>query len=292
MKPFADRCDSTQEPQSADAEGLTYPAEVRWDKGEAALEDTEADVLTIMDCCFASNIMKGVTDQTRTYETLAATGHNLTTPKPGKRSYTRALIDSLKEELNRFEMNERRPFDTFKLNQRIKQRQNWSHQPQLFHRNHCAKSRHIRLAPLEKTAAPPTQQDLTCSGTLNLQLTFSKKSNLHGPEIAKLATKLAKAARKSDLGITALDWIGFTPNVRTTQFRRLLRLIFMLKIAMARFGLKRRKGQKRQVEDDFQDLPPAKREHLEISVQGPEDCSASPAPLTPSASSNAGTEDL
>lgn len=202
-------------------------------------------MLVIMDCCNAGLIMKSMVDDTRAYEIMSATGAGLTTPKPGPRSYTRALIDSLDAELKKSESHEWWPLDTYNLNQEIKRRKNWSHLPQLFHRNQIAKNRHISLAPLQKPREQ-TPQSLGCSATLRLQLVFSDRTTLKEKEITHLATALAKGAKDSNLTITALEWMGFNPEQKTQQqSRRLLvmsRAMWVLAGWISRWKTKKQKA--------------------------------------------------
>lgn len=202
-------------------------------------------MLVIMDCCNAGLIMKNMVDDTRAYEIMSATGAGLTTPKPGPRSYTRALIDSLTAELEKSQRHDWWPLDTYNLNQEIKRRKNWSHLPQLFHRNQIAKNRHICLAPLQKPKQQPAQS-LGCSATLRLQLVFSDRTNLKEKEITHLATALAKGAKESNLTITALEWMGFNPEQKTPQqSRRLLvmsRAMWVLAGWISRWKTKKQKA--------------------------------------------------
>ena len=67
-----------------------------WNRTEANLEDTHADVLQIFDCCYAGNL-EPTRGGGRVFEYLAATSANHTTKAPGPHSFTRALIWSLKD---------------------------------------------------------------------------------------------------------------------------------------------------------------------------------------------------
>lgn len=98
--------------------GINIAAQANWDKAEETLRDdsVDGDVLTILDTCFSSNLTKSGMQDTRTYELLSACGLDGTTASPGENSFTRALIDSMKELLMEYPD---RSFTTSHLNQRI-----------------------------------------------------------------------------------------------------------------------------------------------------------------------------
>ncbi|KAF2734547.1 hypothetical protein EJ04DRAFT_564123 [Polyplosphaeria fusca] len=78
-----------------------YPAKAFWDEAEKILlEPTrEADVLSILDCCYASDAHKGAwSEDNRLYELLSATSQY--THKPGPDSFTESLISALEEMLD------------------------------------------------------------------------------------------------------------------------------------------------------------------------------------------------
>jgi hypothetical protein len=87
---------------------------VIWNRAEALLQDTRADVLEIFDCCYAGNL--GIrSPATRAFEYIAATGAGSTTRSPGPESFTSALIWALKELVQ-----ENHCFTTQQLMQKIK----------------------------------------------------------------------------------------------------------------------------------------------------------------------------
>ncbi|KAL1626831.1 hypothetical protein SLS56_006647 [Neofusicoccum ribis] len=70
---------------------------VYWNPAERLLiDEVEADVLSIMDCCFSSDLVRNVVETGRTFEMLSASGVGQVTPAPGEKSFTRALIKCLK----------------------------------------------------------------------------------------------------------------------------------------------------------------------------------------------------
>jgi len=191
-------------------------------------------VLVILDCCFACSVMKGMTEHTRSFELLAATGKDSTTPKPGPRSYTRAFIDSLKAQLC---SNQSQPFTTFDLNQEITRRRDWSDQPILANRTDSA-TRHIVLAPLDSTQPSTVPTPIMHAGHLNLRLVFTDTC-LSDNQVETLAEYLASAAKRSKLGISAIDWMGFVP--RGWKFAQLVGTAHTFSRAQTRFRTKKRK---------------------------------------------------
>lgn len=93
----------------------------RWKSAETHLKEARADVLTIMDSCWASAVInKNNRRVERSFETLAAT-HEYTR-RPGPESFTRALIDSLSDLHPETTKIDQPPFDTSRLHARIDQR--------------------------------------------------------------------------------------------------------------------------------------------------------------------------
>jgi hypothetical protein len=67
-----------------------------WHQAERALtESAEADVLSLLDCCYAAKAYKGTGGELRKYELLAACHRDQITPGPGKNSFTSRLLDAL-----------------------------------------------------------------------------------------------------------------------------------------------------------------------------------------------------
>jgi hypothetical protein len=74
----------------------------RWDDAERPLIKTaDADVLTILDCCYSSNAVKAVTNDPRVYELLAACPFNEKTWGPSPTSLTTALTTALNHLLDK-----------------------------------------------------------------------------------------------------------------------------------------------------------------------------------------------
>jgi len=70
-----------------------------WHDAEHILQNSEADVLLIFDCCYAGNFVPYYVHScylTRTFECIAACGRDKEITRPGEKSSTAVLIWSLK----------------------------------------------------------------------------------------------------------------------------------------------------------------------------------------------------
>lgn len=207
-----------------------------WQPVEDCLKTAHADVLTIMDCCYAAGVMKDGGHHTRTFETLAAT--DVVTPQPGPLSYTRALIDELKEQSENHKGKAMRTFDTIFLHDRIRKRLD-SAAPRLLNRLKSAIARHIHLAPLKTPSEPGEAEPARVKrnrGSLQIQIDFAKHSSLSREETIKLARRMTRTAIDADLHVTDLKWGVFVPKpyVLQADVRSTFRLTALLQRAMIR----------------------------------------------------------
>lgn len=179
------------------------------------LHEADADVLTIMDSCWATAVInKNNRRVERSFETLAATDEY--TRQPGPHSFTRALIDSLTDLYPKTASPFQPPFDTSRLHDRIASRMrkmpHVHHIPPLLDRNENFNAQHIYLAPLIKPIQEPSGQTDRAKGILHLQVVFAKHRDLTMDETTRLASCLAQAAKSANLNINALDWVMFEPS--------------------------------------------------------------------------------
>jgi hypothetical protein len=179
----------------------------------------DADVLTIIDSCFSSNIQKSGVEDDRTYELLSACGLDMTTSSPGPNSFTRALIDSLKELLDECRDGS---FTTFNLQQRINLHKARRDTPSFLWNRLQHHERHIRLARLRDNRARCTRA-LLChpiNAYLNLRLAL-KDPALSRDQIEKLTKDLASVFNgRGKLAVRRIDWMGIRKPARTEGFRR------------------------------------------------------------------------
>lgn len=204
-----------------EGKGLQKEAHANWAKVEEILrsDDNESDILTILDTCYSSNMTKSAKQATRKFELLSACPIDQTTAAPGPWSFTRALIDNLKD-LTRDYGD--RPFSTFHLNQRICMDKHRLDTPsQLWHR--LPNDQHIMLAPM-KPKTERTQSKLALvrapKGYLTLQFAL-RDDTLNQVQIEFLTKNLAKAFdNKALIGLRRIDWLGIEPTKITSQFNR------------------------------------------------------------------------
>ncbi|KAF2799523.1 hypothetical protein K505DRAFT_230897 [Melanomma pulvis-pyrius CBS 109.77] len=209
--------------------GFNKDARANWNKAEEVLrsDDVEGDVLTILDTCYSSNFAKSGKEDTRTFELLSACAIDGTTAAPGENSFTRALIDALKELLTEFDD---RSFTTFHLNQRILLNPNRRDMPSQLWFRLKYHERHIRLAPLK----PLKDRERKSSGLRHpprgyLTLRFAlRDESLNREQIEFLTRNLSKAFNnKSLVGLRRIDWLGLKP-ARTTHFGRAALAMFAI----------------------------------------------------------------
>jgi hypothetical protein len=188
------------------------------------MDSAEADVLAIFDCCYASNAMKGYAEDHRVYELIAASPKNHPTPAPGENSFTRRLIDSLRELL---EEHKGGCFPTNKLVARISKKYEMSSRgpkvpAELHDRLERYSGRHIELARVDNKTTERKQEMLDRQPVemAHLDLRFSlQKPLLKQEQIESLAPKLRAAFENANIQLCRIDWDKFVPN-RTHTLRR------------------------------------------------------------------------
>lgn len=195
-----------------------YPAQASWNRAESPLiEEADCDVLAIFDTCFASNIQKnGQLKDLRTYEFFAASGHDKMTAGPGPKSFTNALISSLKELLeecgdNSFTIRQL----CEKVNLKEARRGNQSHVWSRFKRY----DRYIALAPLKRTLAQ-RKEDFNPDQTrafLSLRLPLTTE-RLTEEQISTIARAFSKAVKDHKAPVKSIDWVGLQSWRQTTSF--------------------------------------------------------------------------
>lgn len=209
-----------------------YEPKANLNAAERALQDAEADVLMILDCCSAGIITKGGVESaelSRTYESLVATGPNMTTARPGPLSYTRALIDSL----NKLRQ-EGRPFSTFDLHQSIMMRRK-NMISQFFNLSPSKRNRHIILAPLAHERGRendfPRTFDSWSAGYLDVRFHFGKAMEFRDDQIQELARQLSGTVKSTDLPISDIEWISSSSRPPGERFASLVRLCILIRKA-------------------------------------------------------------
>lgn len=276
-------------------------ARATWNKAEDLLrhEDVEGDVLTILDTCYSSNFVKSTKDGHKRFELLSACAIDQTTEAPGKNSYTRALIDALKELLNE---DGEGPISTFRLYQRVNMDPRRKDTPsQIWSRGKSAhhSEQHIFLAPL-KLAKPhalhPPGWRSKPKGYLTLRFGL-RDPTLNQQQIEFMTKALSKAfANKALMGLRKIEWVDMESAPPISQFEHIasiVRVVAQWKKAVVKRKEARQSQQTSQssrghsalpqihvepanalhkrarAEEDANDLPHAKRSYLDISHPPP-----------------------
>ncbi|KAF1977067.1 hypothetical protein BU23DRAFT_319257 [Bimuria novae-zelandiae CBS 107.79] len=225
-----------------------------WNKVEEILQtdDVESDILTILDTCYSSNVVqKSGREETKTFEFLSACAINQTTAAPGSNSFTRALIDTLKELHTRYGD---KGFTTVHLNQGIlldKRRQDAPSQLWFrMQREHYG--RHIHLSPLKPRQThdenAPRLRPVRPRGFLTLQFALRDES-LTQEQIEFLALHLSKALNnKKLLGLSRISWqkMESAPPMSTPLGRVALA---MFAIAQWKKVIEKRRQERRRLDE-------------------------------------------
>jgi len=179
---------------------------VNWNRAERFLiDDVESDVLTIMDCCYASDLLRNVPEVGRTFEMLAASHIGETTPQPGEDSFTRCVIQHLKqlavESSHSF-------FTTRDILERL-QRDRPDQAPALWRRI-SGNSRHIRLSRLKPLCdRPPKRNSELSHHERFLTLGFALKNEaLCQKHIEHLTRTLPQVFRDAGAPLVDIKWLG------------------------------------------------------------------------------------
>jgi hypothetical protein len=181
-----------------------------WESAEEPLRSmASADVLAVLDCCFASTAaVKSSGNQTRAYQLLAASSKEGLTSEPGEDSFTTALCDTLEELLRE---SPDRTFPLIKLHGKINQKHGkesflWDRLKQLESQT-WGKIALGRLAPNSKRCESfQNKEQERASLTLRISL---KTDNLEDDVVEKLAGYIPKACEEAGLHVRGVDWVRF-----------------------------------------------------------------------------------
>ena len=185
---------------------VRYQASASWTDAEKPLtEDAEGDVLFIADACFASNIVKAIQPvDARAYELLCASSLDKPTEGPGPRSFTTALISSLKTLLSE---SGDTPFITKQLCDKINLHPKRIPRPcQLWQYNHQY-HRTIEWLPLKRTLDERKKEFShdRARAFLDLRLSLTV-SCLDEKQISELSKALCNAVTRNKAPVRSIDW--------------------------------------------------------------------------------------
>jgi hypothetical protein len=185
-------------------EGKPAPPKVIWNHTERKFIDVaRCDVLTIMDSCFAGGVSSVVEKKYgRTYEYLGASKANTTTQAPGPKSFTRALISSLKQLLRD---RKGQAFTIHDLQIILSEQQyRRGNKGVLFPRSEN-NSRRIELRPIKRETT--YFDDSKIHAYLNLRIEL-KQSELSNEELDQLAKLVSRAVRDSEAQTRRVDLLS------------------------------------------------------------------------------------
>ncbi|KAL5121024.1 hypothetical protein ACEQ8H_000873 [Pleosporales sp. CAS-2024a] len=203
-------------------------AKANWNKVEDRLRDVavESDVLTILDTCYASNLVKkSAKPEAKKFELVAASAINEGTAAPGEHSFTRAFIDGVNELLN----DHLEPISTFRLVQSINLNKNRDASPaQVWARGQYTDQR-ILLTPLKKQESDspkPAKFRSTPGGYLTLKLGL-RDAKLNKEQIEYMAKTLSNALlNKALIGLKQVEWMGMEPAPPIHHFDRVALVMY------------------------------------------------------------------
>jgi hypothetical protein len=186
---------------------------IAWDEAEQAfIRSAKGDVLTIMDACFAANVVPTVhREYEGTYEYLGACHVDRTTASPGKRSFTTALIASLEELLVRHEGHS---FTTADLLHAITEHTRRNNPPFLASRIEN-NDRRISLPP-KLSCKKSYFDDSPIPAYLTLRIEL-KEQTLDPEKVEDLAKRISWAVRQSKVQARRVDWLKLAPRKRSLR---------------------------------------------------------------------------
>ncbi|KAH7394249.1 hypothetical protein DE146DRAFT_126534 [Phaeosphaeria sp. MPI-PUGE-AT-0046c] len=208
--------------------GFSRDAKVNWNKVEDKLrdEENEGDVLTILDTCYASNLVKKSSSrEPKKFELIAACPIDQTTAAPGEFSFTRALIDSLHELLN----EHKEPISTFRLVQSINLNKHRSDTPAHVWARNAQTEQHIFLAPLKPPKvdiAQPSKFRSAPGGYLTLRFGV-RDATLNKQQIEYMTKTLSNALfNKALIGLRKVEWLDMKAAPPIPHFDRVALVMY------------------------------------------------------------------
>jgi hypothetical protein len=192
--------------------------EIIWTSAEYNIRDTQCDVLVIFDCCYAGELEKSVRDPSipRAFEYLAATSANSTTRKPGRKSFTTALIWALKQ-LATIGTS----FTTQRLVAEVLHAPGFPQDqyPRLSERGPSC-PRRISLSPLSRqkeaeNPEPGGPEEQRFSATTDLSLRFVFTEEPTESVVTKLAVELRGLISNNDFKASKVLWEGLNTSPGT-----------------------------------------------------------------------------
>jgi hypothetical protein len=208
-------------------DNITRRNAILWHEVEIIIKRTQADVLTIFDCCFAGNLVSPsgrAPSPMRNFEFLAATGKDTTTPRPGPHSFTTALIWSLDKLVAR-----NTPFSTTELfNQIGNEAPDFPRKKQtpILKQRFEESDRRLMLAPIPREGEnrgsiyrPPVQELDALKQSIDLRFFFDEPPT--DEDVRRLSTALKELIEARTITATRIGWAGLSTRdiVRAAAMR-------------------------------------------------------------------------
>ena len=204
-----------------------------WNKAEAQIQETDADIFLIFDCCYAGVLAKKTRSlwSPRIFEFLGSTQEDSTALSPGKQSFTTALTFAL----GKLAEDEPNGFTTQQLYQSILSAPDFprdEQQPCQSERGDKPSLRRLKIAPLPKDiqkltrTASFTHSDLQEDAEyfLNLQFRFLRTPTVE--HIDDLVEQLRALVKDTDLPLHTVEWRGlFSENTFREDFHDVARKV-------------------------------------------------------------------
>jgi hypothetical protein len=207
--------------------------------------------LTILNTCYTRTpVKKSSSREPKKFELVAACPIDQTTAAPGDYSFTRALIDSLKELLN----EHKEPISTFRLVQSINLNKHRSDILAHVWACNAYNEQHIFLAPLKPakvSIAQPSDFDSSLGGYLTLRFGL-RDASLNKQQIEYMTKTLSNAlCNKALVGLRKVEWLGMKAAPPFPRFDRIALVMYAAK-QWKKVVIKRkleRESQRRSVND-------------------------------------------
>jgi hypothetical protein len=177
-----------------------------------------------MDACFAGNVSSTYhRDFESTYEYLGACHKDQPTSSPGVKSFTAALITSLKVLLG---CSEDQSFTTADLLRTISEQRYRKRNPPLLASRVEKSDRRILLAPKLSTEQKKYFDDAPVPIYLDLRIEI-KQDALNQHQVEDLAKRVARAVRQSTVETRRVDWLRLASR-KKSSFKTVARSMLIL----------------------------------------------------------------
>lgn len=209
--------------------------------------------------------MRNISKDPRVFEVLAATTRRTPTAGPGNRSFSKALIDSLKEQLDK---HEQVPFTTAELNADIMRRRN-NQNSHVFRPLSRYSPRSIKLAPLyveegTKSPVPPLVPSY-----VTIRLAINNDGSLDVDQIETLGKELSQACHKADVGVRAMEWLEYKPGEDGNRIKENERTRSVIRLVQDRWRFYVHRKNKQEHNTEAHEVFPAVEDLSSSSSFGP-----------------------